>query len=93
MILTVDHHDTGNCRIYLRELAHKKNLYCLMNGYHNYGFMGLFYCSRDGEPDYQISNESYTVNGIEKSVIESVPSRGCSLYGDRVLAVMLGITE
>jgi len=50
--------DQGNCRIYYttRNSTGQKLLYCLME---NHG-IGLYRCSQDGEPDYEIPTPDAT---------------------------------
>lgn len=73
-------YDSGNCRVYG---THNRKLYCIMEGYDNYGYMGLFACSKDGEPSHQISNIAYIFDGIGKSIIEQITIHSPQGWGDK----------
>ena len=62
-----------------------------MEGCDNYGYMGLFECSRDGEPSYQLSLTPYTFEGLDKEIIEQVKTRTEDGWGDRVIMKLLNI--
>lgn len=79
-------HDSGSARVYG---THNRKLYCIMEGYDNYGYMGLFVCSKDGEPSHQLPLSSYTFEGIEKGVIEKITIRSPEGWGDKQLMNML----
>lgn len=81
-------HDSGNCRVYG---THNRKLYCIMEGYNKYGYMGLFECSKDGEPSHQISAVPYTFDGIDKEVIEAIKVRSTEGWGDKQLMKILNI--
>ncbi len=80
-------HDSGFARVYG---THNRKLYCIAEGYHNYGFMGLFLCSKDGEPSHQVKLDSYEFAGIDKEVIEQITIRSEEGWGDNQLMKMLG---
>lgn len=79
-------HDSGNARVYG---THNRKLYCIMEGYNNHGYMGLFACSMDGEPSNQISNVAYIFDSIGKSIIEKIIIRGPQGWGDEQLMTLL----
>lgn len=79
-------HDSGNARVYG---THNRKLYCIAEGYDNYGFMGLYACSKDGEPSHQLPLRPYTFAGIDKEVIEKITIRSPEGWGDKQLMNML----
>lgn len=81
-------HDSGNCRVYG---THNRKLYCIMEGQDNYGYMGLFACSKDGEPSHQMPLTPYTFAGVDKAEIEQIKTRSEEGWGDKVLMDRLGI--
>lgn len=81
-------HDSGNCRVYG---IHNRKLYCIQEGYDNYGFMGLFACTNNGEPSYQLPLTPYTFAGMDKAEIKQIKTRSEDGWGDKVLMNRLGI--
>lgn len=80
-------HDSGNSRVYGK---YNRKLFCIMPA--DNGFLGIFVCTGDGEPIQQLVETRYSLNGIDKEVIEKIPTRDENRgWGDKVLMELLKI--